>query len=47
MYSAARMNQFKMKDTCFEFVVNVSWQGNNVKINVNLKINLQRFPNFL
>ena len=27
MYSAARVNQFEMKDTCFEFVINVSWQG--------------------
>ena len=42
MYSAARVNQFEMKDTCFEFVINVSQQGNNVKIKYNLKINLQR-----
>ena len=42
MYSAARGNQFEMKDTCFEFVINVSRQGNNVKIKLNLKINLQR-----
>ena len=42
MYPAASVNQFKMKDTCFEFVVSVSRQGNNVKIKYNLKINLQR-----
>ena len=33
MYSAARVNQFKMKDTCIVFfLINVSRQGNNVKI---------------
>ena len=37
MYSAARLNQFEMKGTCFEFVINVSRQGNNVKIKLNLK----------
>ena len=42
MYSAARGNEFEMKDACFEFVINVSWQGNNVKLKLNLKINLQR-----
>ena len=43
MYSAAWVNQLKMKDTCFEFVISVSLQGNNnVKIKYNLKINLQR-----
>ena len=43
MYSAARVNQLKMKDTCFEFVISVSRQGNNnVKIKYNLKKNLQR-----
>ena len=42
MCSAARVNQFEMKDTGFEFVINVSRQGNNVKIKFNLKINLQR-----
>ena len=39
MYSAARVNQFEMKDTCIEFVIR---QGNNVKIKLNLKMNLQR-----
>ena len=29
MYSAARLNQFEVKDTCFEFVINVSPQGDN------------------
>ena len=42
MYSAARLNQFEVKDTCFEFVINVSPQGDNVKIKLSLKINLQR-----
>ena len=41
MYSAARVNQFQMEDTWFEFVVNVSREDNNVKIKLNLKINLQ------
>ena len=30
MYSAAWVNQFEMKDTCFEFVINFSRQGNNL-----------------
>ena len=42
MYLAAGMNQFEMKDTSFEFVINVSWQGNNVKIKSNLKSKLER-----
>ena len=42
MYSSARVNQFEMKDTCFKLVINVSQQDENVKIKVNLKINLQR-----
>ena len=42
MYSAARVNQFEMKEKCIEFVSNVSRQGNNVKIKLNLKMNLQR-----
>ena len=42
MYSATRVNQFEMKDTYVELAINVSRQGNNVKINLNLKINLQR-----
>ena len=36
MYSGARVNQFEMKDKFIEFVVNVSRQGNNVKIKWNL-----------
>ena len=47
MYSAARVNQFEMKDACFEFVINVLRQGNNVKIKYNLKINLQRLQSCL
>ena len=47
MYSAARVNQFEMKGTCFEFVINVSLQGNNVKIKYNLKINLHRLQSCL
>ena len=42
MYSAASVNEFEMEDTCFEFVINVSRQGNNVKIKYNLEISLQR-----
>ena len=41
MYSAARVNQFEMKDTCIEFVI-VSSQGSKVKIKLHLNINLQR-----
>ena len=41
-YSAARVNQFEMKDKHIQFVINVSRQGNNVKIILNLKMNLQR-----
>ena len=44
MYSAAKVNQFEMKDTCFEFPINVMGQGNSVKkTKFNLKINLKRF----
>ena len=32
-----------MKGVCFQFTINVSLQGNNVKIKLYLKINLQRF----
>ena len=42
IYSAARVNQFELKDTCFEFVIYVSRQSKNVKIKLNLKINLLR-----
>ena len=42
MYSATRVNQFEIKDTCFQFVINVSRQGINVKMKYNLKIDLQR-----
>ena len=31
-----------MKDAYCEFMINVSRQGNNVKIKLHLKINLQR-----
>ena len=37
MYSTAWVNQFVIKDTRFEFVINVSAQG-NVKIKLNLKV---------
>ena len=37
MYSAASVNQLEMKKTCFEFVIDVSRRGNNVKIKYNLK----------
>ena len=42
MYLAAKVNKFEMKGTCFESVINVSRQGNNMKIKLNLKIDLQR-----
>ena len=45
MYSATRVNQFEMRDTCF--VINVVRQGNNVKIKYDLKINLQRLQSCL
>ena len=39
MYSAAWVDQFEIKDTCIEFVINnVSTQGSNVKIKLNLKV---------
>ena len=51
MYSTALMNQFEIKDTCIEFVIdNVSPQGNNVKIKLNLKVEetcRDSRPNFL
>ena len=42
MYSAADVNRFEMKDTCIEFVINVSRQGNSGNMKLNLKINLPR-----
>ena len=47
MYSATRTNQFEVKDMCFQFVINVSRQGNNVKMKYNLKINLHRLQSCL
>ena len=41
MYSAGMVYQSEMKDLYFEFVVNVSRQGNNVKIRLNLKATFQ------
>ena len=38
--SAARVNQFEMK--VFDFLINASRQVNNVRIKLNLKINLKR-----
>ena len=39
MYSSAWVDQFEIKDTCIEFLINnVSPQGNNVKIKMNLKL---------
>ena len=46
MNSAARDIQFEMKVTYFQFVINVSWQRNNVKMILNLKIKLQRFQSY-
>ena len=39
--------QFEMKDTCFQFVINVSRQGNNVKTKYNLETNMQRLQTCL
>ena len=47
MYSATKVNQFEMKNTCFQFEINVSRQGNNEKMKYNLKINLQRLQSCL
>ena len=41
MYSATEVSQLEIKDTCFQFVINVSWEANNVKTKYNLEINLQ------
>ena len=41
MYSAARVNQFEMIETCIEFVIDISQQDNNAKIKINLKTKLQ------
>ena len=39
MYSAAWVNQFEIKDMHTEFMINnVSPEGNNVKIKLNLKL---------
>ena len=39
MYSAVWVNQFEIKYTCIEFVINnASSQGNNVKITLNLTL---------
>ena len=36
MYSTPWVNQFEMKDTCIEFVINnVSYQGTNVTIKLD------------
>ena len=36
MYSPTRVNQFEMKDTFIEFVIDASREGNNEKIKLNL-----------
>ena len=39
MYLTTWVDQFEIKDTCTEFVINnVSPQGNSVKIKLNLKL---------
>ena len=39
MYSTVYVNRFEIKGTSIEFVINnVSLQGNNVKIKLNLKV---------
>ena len=47
MYSDTKVDQFEMKDTCFQFVINASQQGNNVKMKYNLKIHWQRLQSCL
>ena len=47
MYSATKVNQFEMNNAFFQFVINVSWEGNNAKIKDNLKMNLQRLQSCL
>ena len=47
MYSATRVNQFEMKDTCSQFEINILPKGNNVKIKYNLKKYLQRLQPYL
>ena len=42
MHSAARVNQFEMKDTSIEFVINVPRQNNSVKIKVTTHQDLSR-----
>ena len=38
MYSTAWVNQFEIKDTCIEFVINNVSPQSNVKIKLNLKM---------
>ena len=38
MYSTAWVNQFEIKDTCTEFVINNVSPQDNVKIKFNLKM---------
>ena len=50
MYSTAWVNQFEIKDTCIEFVINNVSQQGNVKIKLNLKMEeicRDCSPNFL
>ena len=37
MYSAGKVDEFELKDVCFQFMINVSRQGNNVKIKTVFK----------
>ena len=50
MYSTAWVNQFEIKDTCIEFVINNVSRQCNVKIILNLKVEeicRDCSPNFL
>ena len=48
MYLAVTVNLFEMKDTCFELMINVTRQGNNAKMKLNLKKNCRDcISNFL
>ena len=50
MYSTAWVNQFEIKETCIEFVINNASAQGNVKIKLNLKVEeicRDCSPNFL
>ena len=43
MHSTEWMNQFEIKDTSIEFVINdVSWQGNKIKLKIKLNLKVEK-----